>query len=855
MKPAPIDRSQFASLTAAEAAERLIKEGANVLPAQKRRSPARLVLDVIREPMLLLLLGGGVVYFVLGSRGDAALLMGFVVLIITITLIQERKTERALEALRDLSSPRALVVRDGVATRIAGRELVRGDLCLLAEGDRVPADGVVLAGPSLAVDESLLTGESVPVQKRPSNEEVAEDASMPRPGGEGGAHVYSGTLVTRGQAVVRVKATGPASELGRIGAALSAIDPGKTRLEREIARIVRALMIAGVALCGVVVVWLGLARGDWLAGVLAGITLAMALLPEEFPVIFTVFMALGAFRLSKRRVLTRKLPAIEALGSATVLCSDKTGTLTENRMTVAGLWVDGGVHEVIGKDALPEELHALVEYAILACPREPFDPMERAIQALGERTLAGTEHLHAGWGIVREYPLSPELLSMSHVFRSPDGRDLLVAAKGAPEAIVDLCHLPADRAAAVLEGARLLAAGGLRVLGVARALWRGGAAGELPSGQHDFDFELLGLVALADPVRADVPAAVAECHAAGIRVVMITGDSPATAQAIGRSAGLAGGSIMTGPELEAASDAQLRERVADVMIFARAAPEHKLRIVLALRARGEVVAMTGDGVNDAPALKASDIGVAMGGRGTDVASEAAAIVITDDNFASIVEAVRLGRRIFDNLTKAMAYVVAVHVPIAGMSLLPVVLGWPLMLGPVHVAVLEMIIDPACSIAFEAEPAEADVMRRPPRRSDAPVLGRRTIARAVVQGACLLAATLVVFRVSLGAGEDVLVARTLAFVTLVLGNVGLILVGRSLTRTAFAMRGVRNIAAWAVVGGATGFLGLALAVPPLRHALGLAAPAPLAIAGAAGLGLASVLWFDLVKWLRRERRRA
>ena len=389
---------------------------------------------------------------------------------------------------------------------------------------------------------------------------------------------------------------------------------------------------------------------------------------------------------------------------------------------------------------------------------------------------------------------------------------------------------------------------------LARRKLPGAAAGELPAGQHDFDFELLGLVALADPVRADVPAAVAECHAAGIRVVMITGDSPATAQAIGRSAGLAGGSIMTGPELEATSDEQLRERVADVMIFARAAPEHKLRIVEALRARGEVVAMTGDGVNDAPALKASDIGVAMGGRGTDVASEAAAIVITDDNFASIVEAVRLGRRIFDNLTKAMAYVVAVHVPIAGMSLLPIVLGWPLMLGPVHVAVLEMIIDPACSIAFEAEPAEADVMRRPPRRSDAPVLGRRRIVVAVVQGACLLTATLVVFRLSLSAGEDVLVARTLAFVTLVLGNLGLILVGRSLTRTAFAMRGVRNIAAWAVVGGATSFLGLALAVPPLRHALGLAAPAPLEIAGAAGLGLASVLWFDLVKWLRRERRR-
>ena len=840
----PIDPSKFASLSDAEAAARLTKDGPNLLPTQKRRSAFRLVFDVLREPMLLLLLSGGIIYFVLGSHGDAALLMGFVVLVITITLVQERKTERALDALRDLSSPRALVFRDGAPKRIAGRDVVCGDLCKLAEGDRVPADGVLLACLSLSTDESLLTGESVPVQKTPGD----ENAEMPRPSAEAVSYVYSGSLVTGGQGLVRIKATGAASELGRIGAALSTIEQGKTRLEKETGKIVRVLSIAGLLLCTLVVFLLGFGRGAWLEGLLAGITLAMAILPEEFPVILTVFMALGAFRLSKRNVLTRKLSAIEALGSATVLCSDKTGTLTENRMTVTQLWVGSAPQDVLTAAQLPEELHALVEYAILSSQQDPFDPMERAIKAVGERTLTGTEHLHAGWEILREYPLSPALLSMSHVFRSPDGQTYLVAAKGAPEAIVDLCHLPKERGEEVLSAAREMAAGGLRVLGVARALRNG----ELPPGQHDFDFELLGLVALSDPVRLDVPKAIEECRAAGIRVVMITGDSPATATAIGNNAGLGAGTLLTGPEVEAMNDEDLQKRVSDVMIFARAVPEHKLRIVQALRARGEVVAMTGDGVNDAPALKASDIGVAMGGRGTDVAREAASIVITDDNFASIVEAVRLGRRIFDNLTKAMGYVVAVHVPIAGMSLLPVLLGWPLMLGPVHVAVLEMIIDPACSIAFEAEPAENNVMKRPPRKPDAPVLTRKRIILSVLQGLSLLGATLYVFRSSLSAGEDVLAARTLAFVALVAGNLGLILVGRSLTRTVIAMRTVKNNAAWFVVLGAVVFLALSLGVPPLQRALGFAPLAVAQIAKAAWIGFASVLWIELVKVWRRER---
>jgi Ca2+-transporting ATPase len=841
-----LDPAAFKSLTPAEAAARLSAEGPNALPQAARKSLFAIAVGVLREPMLLLLLAGGGIYFLLGNAEDAALLMGFVVLVIAITLLQERRTERAIEALRDLSSPRAHVIRDGHPQRIPGRDVVRGDLLVLAEGDRVPADGVLLAGLSLAADESLLTGESVPVNKRPGD----ESAAMARPGGDDSPFVYSGTLITSGQGFVRVKATGAATEMGRIGAALSSIAPEKTRLEREVARLVRGMATAGIALCVAVVLLYGFARHTWLTGLLAGITLAMALLPEEFPVILTVFMALGAFRIAKQRVLTRKLPAIEALGAATVLCTDKTGTLTQNRMTVQRLWTSGEAVTVSEGRALPEAVHALVEYAILASQRDPFDPMEKAIRSLGERALAGTEHLHADWQIEREYPLSPELLSMSHVFRSPDQRSWLVAAKGAPEAIVELCHLPPAEAQAMLGAARAMAAEGLRVLGVARALY----AGDLPPQQHDFDFVPLGLLALADPVREAVPGAIAECRAAGIRVIVITGDSPETARAIGRSIGLPEGEVVTGPELEGMSDEELAKRAGQVTIFARAVPEHKLRIVQALRARGEVVAMTGDGVNDAPALKAADIGVAMGGRGTDVAREAAALVLTDDDFASIVGAVRMGRRIWGNLEKAMAYVLAVHVPIAGMSLLPVLFGWPPMLMPVHVAVLEMIIDPACSIAFEAEPAEEGAMQRPPRRPETPLLSARRMGSSLLLGACVLLVTLAVFSGRIQAGRPIEQARMLAFVALVVGSLGQILVGRSFTRTAWSMRGSRNTALWLVVGGASAFLALSLLVPPLRGLFGFAWVEPLEIAKAAGLGLASVLWFDLVKVLRVSRAR-
>jgi Ca2+-transporting ATPase len=797
--------------------------------------------------MFLLLVAAGAIYLILGDKGEAAMLLGFVFVVMGITIYQARKTERVLEALRDLTSPRALVLRDGEQRRIPGREVVRGDILMLTEGDRVPADAVLLSANDLAADESLLTGESVPVRKA-----VWDGAlEMAHPGGDDLPFVYSGTVLVAGQGIAEARATGLHSEIGRIGTALREVEQEPTPLQREIGRLVRNLAIVGLSLCALVVVLYGVTRGHWLDGLLAGITLAMATLPEEFPVVLTVFLALGAWRISKHNVLTRRVPAIEALGAATVLCVDKTGTLTQNRMTVATLFAGGASHAVdySRPNELPERFHELVEFSILASEVEPFDPMEKAFRQLGGHYLEHTEHLHDDWTLVQEYSLTPQLLAMSHVWKATGRDEYVVAAKGAPEAIFDLCHLSAQVSHELAAEVSKLADQGLRVLAMASATYRGA---QWPAIQHDFEFEFLGLIGLADPVRPTVPEALAQCRSAGIRVVMITGDYPGTARAIAAQAGFdPGGKVLTGAELEQLSDDELGTRIHNVAIFARVVPQQKLRLVNAFKANGEVVAMTGDGVNDAPALKAAHIGIAMGGRGTDVAREAAALVLLDDDFASIVGAVRLGRRIFDNMKKSMSFVLAVHVPIAGVALVPLLFGWPLVFTPVHIAFLELIIDPACSIVFEAEPEESDIMHRPPRQPDAPLFGGRTVWLALLQGLSVLAIVLAVFAFALYGGRGAEEARALTFTTLVIANLGLILTNRSWSRTILATLATPNAALWWVLGGAAAFLGLVLSIPALRELFHFAALHPDDLALCLVAGVAGILWFEGLKLLRRR----
>jgi len=738
-------------LSSSAAAARLGHDGFNELPSAKPRALWQVAFDVLREPMLLLLIAASAVYLIIGDIREALLLFASVFVVIAIAFVQRRKTERALDALRDLASPRAQALRDGAWQRIPARELARGDIILVKEGDRVPADAVLLESTNVSVDESLLTGESVPVRKRAAR----QSPSWQRPGGDDLPFVYFGSLVTQGQGIAQVAATGMLTEIGRIGKALQTLAPEPTPMERDIRRAVVIFAVIGLSLCALVTVLFGWLRGSWLEGLLAGITLAMANLPEEMPVVLSLFLVLGAWRISRHGVLTRRSAAIEALGSATVLCVDKTGTLTQNRMEIEALWTPA-MTRVKRHDgaALSAELLEVLRVGVLACEREPYDPMEKAFQTYAAERLPAFAREHASWSVAHTYSLSPTQLSVAYVWRVGGNGDLFVAAKGAPEAIAALCNLSEQTRQQVAAEVARMAGDGLRVLAIARGSIPTitGNDAPWPSDQAALRLQFLGLAGLEDPVRATAPAAVSECRGAGVRVVMITGDHAVTARAIARQVGLDDSAdVITGPDLESLAPAQLRTRVATTSIYARVMPEQKLKLIQAFKAAGETVAMTGDGVNDAPALKAAHIGIAMGRRGSDVAREAADLILVEDDFSAIVAALRLGRRIYDNIQNAMSYIVGVHVPTAGMAVLPLIFGWQLVLYPAHVIFLEFVIDPACSIAFEAEPTARNAMQRPPRRRDARLFNLRNLSSSMLQGLIVLIGVAVLYRSVLAAG--------------------------------------------------------------------------------------------------------
>jgi P-type Ca2+ transporter type 2C len=839
-----------AGLTAGEARERLAREGFNELPSSDRRTGRRIAAEVIREPMFALLISAAVVYGLLGELGEALMLLGFATISVSITIIQQGRSEKALEALRDLTSPRALVIRDGERIRIPGRDVVRGDVIVLTEGDRVPADGVLVSGDHVEIDESLLTGESVAVRKRA----VAEiPGQLAPPGAENAGQVFAGSLVIRGTGMATIVATGARSAIGAIGASLIGMKREQPRLERQIRRLVMVFgsIGLGVSVLAFLLYW-GL-RGSWLEALLGAIAVGMSLLPEEFPLVLTVFMVMGAWRLSQSRVLTRRAAAIEALGAATVLCTDKTGTLTRNLMSVACLQtLDDGRPGESWEHGLPpqritasQSLSVLLSEAMLASDGHRLDPMDRSLAALSDLT-----HPDAPVGtLVREYPLQPALLAVTRVWRFSGAEGLSVAAKGAPEAIAKLCGLSADQLGRVRTQVDQLARRGMRVLAAAHASATDCAMPDTPA---DFRFRFLGLIGFADPLRESVPGAIRECRSAGIRVVMITGDYPATATAIAHQAGIDEGEACSGDELCSLDDAALARRVRDTSVFARISPEQKLRIVNALKSNGEIVAMTGDGVNDAPALKAAHIGIAMGGRGTDVAREASSIVLLDDDFGSIVHAVRLGRRIYDNMRKAMGYILAIHVPIAGLALLPIVFGWPLVLTPMLIALLELIIDPACSVVLEAEKEESNIMARPPRHPDGALLGGALIGWSLLQGtlAFALVASVYVAAMLLPVPPDEV--RTLAFVTLVGSNMALIFVNRTFSSSLRAALGRSNrMLAWGL-GITAALLATILAWPTLRNffELGRLQLVDLALCLGAAFGLLLLLEVSKLAWRRR-----
>lgn len=761
----------FKNLDNTQALKKINTLGYNELPKSKKEGFWSYGSRLFKEPMLLILVAASAIYLVMGNLGEGLMLGVSVFFVIGISVYQERKSEKALSALRDLSAPRALVIRNDQEKRIPANQIVPGDLVVLNEGDRVPADGYILRASNLKIDESLLTGESFPVAK---SQIVSSDESSVTENTESTFKVFSSTLVISGSAFIRITNTGINTEVGKIGKSLQEVEPEELNLAKEIQQIVRLFAWSGGIICVAITILYGMTHNDWLQAFLVGLATQMSLLPEEFPVVLAVFLAMGAWRMSKLNVLIRRPGSIERLGAATVLCVDKTGTLTENRMSVAAL--NNTKHTIyINKQnshILSEDYHEVIEFGVLSSQINPFDPMERAIRRMVEENKWGKDHIHQEWELVRNYPLSNKLLVMSCVWKNNSLNSYIIAAKGAPEDIVDLCHLDSVLSEKIMKATQEMAKQGLRVLGVARATF---SYTNLPTDQHEFEFKWLGLIGLEDPLRQEVPNAVELCRKAGIRVIMMTGDYPETALKIADKAGIETvNSLITGQELKTLTDFELSEKLKTTHVFARMVPEQKLRIVKLLKNLGHVVGMTGDGVNDAPSLKWADIGIAMGARGTDVAREASDIVLLDDNFRSIVSGVERGRLIFDNIRKAMSYIVSIHVSIAGLSILPVIFKWPLILLPAHIVFLELIIDPACSLMFESQESAKHIMKTPPRSLNARLFSARDLVRSLLQGLVVLGVTLsVLWYQSHINNLDQNKTRAFVFVVLVICNIGLI----------------------------------------------------------------------------------
>ena len=804
------------------------KFGFNELPIKDKSTLLKLTIKILIEPMFGLLIVAGLIYLVIGNIEDALILLGFIAISISITIFQQRKSEKAIEALKDLSSPRALVIRDGITQRIPGGEVVVDDILIIEEGDRIPADAVLLDAHDLLVDESLLTGESEPINKSDRD------------------RIHSGCMVIRGGGLAQVIAIGIQTELGKIGKSLKQITNADSPLQEDIGILIKRVAILGISLSILVLLIYGIVYDQWLQGSLTAISLTMALLPEEFTVILTVFMALGVWRISRQKVLTRYAPVIETLGSITTLCVDKTGTLTLNKMALEALATPSNIltlnPESRNLDLAQKEL---LSYSVLASEINPFDPMEKAFHE--------SIHLHPEhnkkfdqYKLVHEYGLSPELPAMTHLWQTQESKECLVAIKGAPEAVLSLCQLTAPQKIEIEQQIEELALLGLRLLGVAKSQYKKDTS-TWPATVESFEFTWLGLVGLKDPIRKEVPESIRRCQEAGIRVIMITGDHATTAKAIAKQAGIDSSRVLSGSDINELCDDQLCDAVKKTSVYVRIKPAQKLRLVKALQTNHEVVAMTGDGINDAPALKAAHVGISMGQRGTDVAREASSLVLLNDDISSIVNAIQQGRQIYDNLHKAIVYVVAVHIPMAGAVFLPILFGVPPILDPIHIVFLQMVIDPACAIVFEMEDPENNVMLRPPRSIKQKLFSFQNISMALLQGMGLTTIVVGLYLSLLYMNYSHVVSTTLAFGSLVLGNLSLIVVSRSKHDHLFKILQKTNPSQKWIVGIGIASFAFLVSTPFFRERFQFSEPS---IDGALVIlasGLVGLLWYELVKF--------
>lgn len=744
-----------------EEVEKLQKKyGMNELVSQEKPNMLKKFLGVFKEPMFLLLLIAATVYFLLGAPKDGAIMLVFVGFVASITFIQEWKTEKTMNALKDLTSPKVNTLRNGKNILIKSTELVPGDVVFLSEGERIPADCIVLEPSNFSVDESILTGESEYVMKVSTTQSEKSTDYWKKD------ILYAGTLCVFGKCTAIVKFTGINTEYGKIGKAISEAKDEPTPLQKKVSILVKNIAIAGVILCISVMVASYFYSFDILNSILSGISLAMAIIPEEFPVVLTVFLSMGAYRLAKNNTLMRKISAVETLGSATVLCVDKTGTITQNKMKVKSIYSDGRIFN--NEDLKNQELSDLM---VLSCEKDPYDPMEKAI--LEAANLSQLETVYK-YDLSKKIAFDSKTKRMANIYIKDN--KYYVAVKGSAETVLGLCNLDKQTMDEINIEIDKMASNGLRVLALADC-----TSEEVYEDLEYYELTFKGLVGLQDPPKEGVEEAIKLCKKAGIRVVMITGDYSKTAMAIGEEIGLKfTDKVIVGNEIDSLSENELCEVVKSCDVFSRVIPEQKMKIVKALKKNGEIVAMTGDGVNDAPALKSADIGIAMGKRGTEVAKEAADMILMDDNFTTIVKSVKDGRRVYDNIRKAMVYILIIHIPIAAMAIFAPLFNLPPLLLPMHIMVLELIIDPTCSIVFEGEPAEANIMENHPRPPQEPLLTRSLTIKVVLQGIIMFLAAFMPFHYMIDLGISSEYARSFSLITFIVANVTLVLVNRSNT---------------------------------------------------------------------------
>jgi Ca2+-transporting ATPase len=831
MQTAPFD---IQGLTNQEVLNARNQFGSNQLTFKKSNGFLDALKSIFKEPMVILLLIAAAIYFITGNSGDGLFLAAAILLVATISLYQDARSRQALEKLEEFTQPYCKVIRNGEIQTIHIDELVIGDYLLIEEGNAVSADGVIIQANDFTLNESILTGETFAVSKTANTSDN---------------QVYRGTCVVTGLAIIQITAIGNESKLGKIGKSLASIEEEKTPLEKQINRFVRNMAIIGTIVF--LIVWFinYSHSNNILNSLLQALTLAMSILPEEIPVAFTTFMALGAWRLMKLGIVVKQMKTVETLGSATVICTDKTGTLTENKMSIAAIY-NANTQQTFESDqinsSLPEN-QALINWAMWASEPIPFDPMEMALHQLYKANNTTDER--PIFKMIHEYPLEGRPPMMTHIFENESGKRI-IAAKGAPEAILACSNANSETRLATQNAINDFTAAGFRVLAVGEALFSGT---DFPSKQQDFIFNLLGVVAFYDPPKENMKNVLTQFYQAGIKVKIITGDNAATTTTVANKIGFRGAEKqISGEELMLLSDQDLKERVADTAIFTRMFPEAKLKIINALKSNNEIVAMTGDGVNDGPALKAAHIGIAMGKKGTEIAKQAASLILIDDDLAKMVDAVAMGRKIYTNLKKAIQYIISIHIPIVLTVFIPLALGWiyPNIFTPVHVIFLELIMGPTCSIIYENEPIEENSMLQVPRPFSSTFFSWKELTTSIIQGIFITAGTLYVYQYAVGNNYDSNTTRTMVFSCLVFANIFLTLVNRSFYYSFFTtIQYKNNLVIWMVIMTLILLMSL-IYIRPFAQFFDFTSITLTQLFICLSVGSISVLWYELVKLIKR-----